>query len=157
MYSLGFCLSGGSAWRAISASSSRRAAQNASQPCPHSSAVSRSSGYRSSTPAPINAAMLRCAFHTWPAERWRKTLSHVSHMPGGYGTVIVKEWITTVRSCSSAAAQIGSQSGSSSDSSGGQIGKMPTGQAAWAQRRISATDPAASRAETRMTLVNRSG
>ena len=101
--------------------------------------------------------MLRCAFHTWPAARWRNTLSHVSHMPGGYGTVIVKEWITTVRSCSCAAAQIGSQSGSSSDSSGGQIGKMPTGQAARAQRRISATDPAASRGDTRMTLVNRSG
>src|SRR5260370_31543443 len=99
--------------------------------------------------------MLRCAFHTCPAARWRKTLSQVSHMPGGYGTVIVKEWITTVRSSASAAAQIGSQSGSSRERSGGQIGKMPTGQLACAQRRISATDDAASRADTRMTLVNR--
>src|SRR5262245_20070353 len=101
--------------------------------------------------------MFRCAFHTWPAARRRKTFSHVSHAPGGYGAVIVKEWITTVRSCVWAAAQIGSQSGSSSDSSGGQIGKMPTGHAALAHRSISATEPTTSRGETRMTLVKRSG
>src|SRR5713101_1708118 len=101
--------------------------------------------------------MLRCAFHTWPAARWRKTLSQVSHMPGGYGTVIVKEWMTTVRSYTSAVAQIGSHAGSSSDISGGQIGKMPTGQASSPQRRISATEAATSRAETRMRLVKRSG
>src|SRR5712691_2709853 len=101
--------------------------------------------------------MLRWAFHTWPAARWRKTLSQVSHMPGGYGTVIVNEWMTTVRSWASAAAQIGSHAGSSSDSSGGQIGKMPTGHGSFPQRSISATDEAASRAETRTRLVKRSG
>src|SRR5262245_45224359 len=99
------------------------------------------------------APMLRCAFHTWPAARWRNTFSHVSQAPGGYGIVIVNEWITTVRSYSCAAAQIGSQSGSSSDISGGQIGKMPTGHGCVEQRRISATDASASRAETSMTAV----
>ena len=85
------------------------------------------------------------------------TLSHVSQAPGGYGTVIVNEWITTVRSYACAAAQMGSQSGSSSDSSGGQIGKIPTGQACVEQRPISATAASASRAETSITPVRRSG
>jgi hypothetical protein len=65
--------------------------------------------------------------------------------------------MTTVRSCAWAAAQIGSQSGSSSDSAGGQIGKMPTGQLSRLQRSISATEPAESRAETSTRLVSRSG
>src|SRR5262249_39760613 len=101
--------------------------------------------------------MLRWAFHTWPADRCRKTLFQVSHVPGGYGTVIVNEWMTTVRSNSWAAAQMGSQSGSSSEDSGGQMGKMPTGQSPLLQRRISATEAATSRGETRITLVSRSG
>ena len=101
--------------------------------------------------------MFRWAFHTCPAARWRKTLSQVSQRPGGYGTVMVKEWMITVRSCASAAAQMGSQSGSSSDISGGQMGKIPTGHACLPQRRTSATEPRGSRPETRMTLVRRSG
>ena len=40
---------------------------------------------------------------------------------------------------------------------GGQMGKMPTGQSSRPQRRISATEAATSRAETRTTLVSRSG
>src|SRR5262245_24862643 len=105
----------------------------------------------------MSAAMLRWAFHTWPAARCRNTLSQVSQVPGGYGTVIVKEWMTTVRSLASAAAQIDSQAGSSRVSSGGQIGKMPTGHGSSAHRRISATEASASRAETSTTLVRRSG
>src|SRR6266446_5388416 len=58
--------------------------------------------------------------------------------------------MTTVRSWASAVAQIGSHAGSSSDISGGQIGKMPTGQASFPQRSISATEAATSRAETRI-------
>ncbi len=100
MYSLGLRLSRGSACWLISACSSSREAQNASHPCPHSSDVRRKSGKRSSTPLPISAAMLRWAFHTWLAERTRNMLSQLSHMPGGYGIDMVKEWITTVRSYS---------------------------------------------------------
>jgi len=70
---------------------------------------------------------------------------------------MVKEWMMTVRSYSCAAAQTGSQSGSSRDILGGQMGKIPTGHASLPQRRISATEPPASRPETRMTLVSRSG
>src|SRR4029434_10168433 len=103
MYSLGFFLSRGIACWLISACSSRREAQNASHPCPHSSDVKRRSGWRSSTPEPMSAAMLRWAFHTWLADRTRNMLSQLSHMPGGYGTDMVNEWITTVRSCSCAA------------------------------------------------------
>ena len=44
------------------------------------------------------AAMLRWAFQVWPAARCRNTLSQLSHAPGGYGTVMVNEWMTTVRS-----------------------------------------------------------
>src|SRR5262245_10552246 len=101
--------------------------------------------------------MLRCAFHTWLAARWRNMLSHVSHTPGGYGGVIVNVWMTNVRSFASAAAQIGSQSGSSSDVWGGTIGKMPTGHSSRLQRSISVTEPATSRHVTRITLVSRSG
>src|SRR5215510_3574233 len=101
--------------------------------------------------------MLRCAFHTCPAERCKNTLFQLSNAPGGYGTVMVNEWMTTVRSRSCAALQMGSHSGASSDSSGGQIGKIPTGHGASAQRRISATDAAASRGETSSRLVRRSG
>src|SRR5438094_2364531 len=157
MYSLGFFLSRGSACWLISACSSRREAQNASQPWPHSSEVRRRLGKRSSTPDPMSAAMLRWAFHTWLAERTRNMLSQLSHMPGGYGTDIVKEWITTVRSCSWAAAQIGSQSGSSSVIPGGQTGKMPTGHLSLPQRLISATDADPARTETCSTLVGRAG
>src|SRR4029453_14843718 len=103
------------------------------------------------------AAMLRWAFHTWLAERTRNMLSQLSHMPGGYGTDIVNEWITTVRSCSCAAAQIGSQSGSSSVMAGGHTGKMPTGHRSFPQLRISATEPGTSRIVTCATLVSRSG
>ena len=101
--------------------------------------------------------MFRWAFHTWLAERTRNMLSQLSHMPGGYGTDMVNEWITTVRSCSWAAAQMGSQSGSSSVIPGGQTGKTPTGQVSLPQRRISATDAGTSRTETWSTLVRRSG
>src|SRR5262245_9554684 len=103
------------------------------------------------------APMLRWAFQVWPAARCRKTLSQLSHAPGGYGTVMVKEWMTTVRSWSWAALQMGSHSGASRDSSGGQIGKIPTGHGASAQRRISATEAAVSRGETSNRLVRRSG
>jgi hypothetical protein len=101
--------------------------------------------------------MLRWAFQTWLAERCRNTLFQVSHTPGGYGTVMVNVWMMTVRSYSWATAQTGSQSGSSSDISGGQIGKMPTGQSSLPQRRTSATDAWTSRPEARITLVRRSG
>src|SRR4029450_12769903 len=103
------------------------------------------------------AAMLRWAFHTWLAERTRNMLSQLSHMPGGYGTDIVNEWITTVRSCSCAAAQMGSHSGSSSVIPGGQTGKMPTGHLSFPQRRISATDEEPARAETWSTRARRCG
>src|SRR5262250_3469573 len=120
MYSLGLRLSLGKACWLISACSSSREAQKASHPWPHSSDVKRRLGYRSSTPEPMIAAMLRWAFQTWLAERTRNMLSQLSHMPGGYGIDIVKEWITTVRSWSCAVAQMGSQSGSSSVMPGGQ-------------------------------------
>src|SRR3989449_7630734 len=99
--------------------------------------------------------MLRWALQTWLAERTRNMLSQLSHMPGGYGIDMVKEWITTVRSYSCAAAQIGSQSGSSSVIPGGQTGKTPTGQVSLPQRRISATDAGTSRPETGSTLASR--
>src|SRR6266852_855792 len=105
----------------------------------------------------MSAAMLRWAFQTWLAERTRNMLSQLSHIPGGYGIDIVKEWITTVRSSSCAAAQIGSHSGASSVIPGAQTGKMPTGHVSLPQRRISATDVGTSRAETWSTLVSRSG
>src|SRR5258705_4096990 len=101
--------------------------------------------------------MLRWAFHTWLAERTRNMLFQLSHMPGGYGTDMVNEWITTVRSCSCAAAQMGFQSGSSRLIPGGHTGKMPTGQVSLPQRRVPATAPGASTAETWSTLVSRSG
>src|SRR5262249_57505100 len=98
MYSLGFFLSRGSACWLISACSSRREAQNASQPWPHSSDVSLRLGWRSSTPEPMSAAMLRCAFHTWLAERTRNLFSQLSHLPGGDGIDMVEEWCTHVQS-----------------------------------------------------------
>src|SRR5262245_20083684 len=101
--------------------------------------------------------MLRWAFHTWLADRTRNMLSQLSHMPGGYGIDIVKEGMTTVKSCSCAAAQIGSHSGSSSVIPGGHTGKTPTGHRSFPQRRISATDEATSRTDTCSTLVRRSG
>src|SRR4029453_9467820 len=104
-------------------------------------------------PDPISAAMFRCAFHTWLADRTRNMLSQLSHMPGGYGTDIVNEWITTVRSCSCAAAQMGSHSGSSRVIPGGHTGKMPTGHRSFPPLRISGTEPRTPRIGTGRTPV----
>ncbi len=70
---------------------------------------------------------------------------------------MVKEWTTTARSWACASAQIGSHAGSSRLMAGGQMGKTATGQSSRPQRRISATEAATSRGETRTTLVSRSG
>src|SRR3989442_5324533 len=99
--------------------------------------------------------MLRWAFHTWLAERTRNMLFQLSHMPGGYGTDMVNEWITTVRSCAWAAAPMGSQSGSSRVIPGGQTGKTPTSQGSLPQRRNSATEAGTSRTDTASPIVER--